>query len=240
MKANFLIAALAAQAAAKVQLEVRYSDNMIDVGTLDIFAATWQAIYAEPGNQRAIMTDRSFGADTNTCTHYTDNKPDITVRVKMNGAWGRTPGLKDNQMREGLVQAMWQVLQKTSNPYGYEVFSQCRGTTWQESVGYTSAAACGPKSSRNCQSPCRKVGSPGLTQCMKQTWAHKVPSSLRVTAYIDGRLQPDDLIIEFASQVNPVKGGCGLVGDIAGALAGYVIPVVGGLFAKGIAIGCSN
>lgn len=36
------IAALASQAAAEVQMDVRYSDNMIDVGNMDLFAATWQ------------------------------------------------------------------------------------------------------------------------------------------------------------------------------------------------------
>ncbi|KAK6220170.1 hypothetical protein QIS74_05672 [Colletotrichum tabaci] len=236
---NILLAGLAAQASALVQMEVRYSDNMIDVGNLDLFAATWQAIYAESGNTRAIMTDRSFGTQTNECTHADDYDPDVTVQVKMNGAWGRTPGLSDNQMRDGLVQSAWEVLSRAAEPYGYEVFNGCRGLTWMESVGYTSDAACGPKSGRNCEHACRNENSPGLAQCMNHTWGHKVPSSLRVTAYIDGRLQPDDLIIEFAARSNAVSGGCGWVGTIAGALAGF-IPVGGDLFAAGIDIGCSN
>ncbi|KAF6802888.1 hypothetical protein CMUS01_15231 [Colletotrichum musicola] len=236
---NILLAALAAQASALVQMEVRYSDRMVDVGNLDLFAVTWQAIYGETGNTRAIMTDRSFGAQTNECTHYEDYDPDVTVQVKMNGAWGQTPGLTDNQMRDGLVQSLWEVLRTVSDPYGYEVYNGCRGLTWMESVGYTPEAACGPKSAKNCEYACRNENSPGLAQCMNHTWGHKVPSTLRVTAYIDGRLQPDDLIVEFGATKNQEAGGCGLVGEVAGFLAGF-IPVGGELFAKGIEIGCAN
>ncbi|KAF6790755.1 hypothetical protein CSOJ01_14464 [Colletotrichum sojae] len=236
---NILLAALAAQASALVQMEVRYSDRMVDVGNLDLFAVTWQAIYGETGNKRAIMTDRSFGAQTNECTHYEDYDPDVTVQVKMNGAWGQTPGLTDNQMRDGLVQSLWEVLRTVSDPYGYEVYNGCRGLTWMESVGYTPEAACGPKSAKNCEYACRNENSPGLAQCMNHTWGHKVPSTLRVTAYIDGRLQPDDLIVEFGATKNQEAGGCGLVGEVAGFLAGF-IPVGGELFAKGIEIGCAN
>lgn len=240
LTSNIALATMAAQASALVQLEVRYSDTMIPVGNLDLFAATYQAIYAEEGNQRSVMTDRSFGTYDNTCKSAEEPDPDMDVQVKINGAWGRTPGLAQNEMREGLVAAMWEALQAVTNPNGYEVFTECRGLTWQESVGYTSEAACGPKSSRNCEEPCSKEGSPGLAQCMKHSWGHSVPSSMRVTAYIDDVLQPDDLIIEFASQARAHDGGCGIIGDIAGELAGYVIPVVGGLFAKGISIGCSS
>lgn len=240
LTSNLVLAAMAAQASALVQIEVRYSDKMIEVGNLDLFAATWQAIYAEAGNQRSVMMDRSFGADTSTCKFAEDNDSDLTVQVKVNGAWGRTPGLQDNEMREALVTSMWEVLQRVADPTGYETFSGCRGLTWQESVSYTSDAACGPQSARNCEEPCRKEGSPGLAQCMDHSWGHQVPSSLRVTAYIDDVLQADDLIIEFSSAVNPKDGGCGIIGEIAGALAEYTIPVAGGLFAKGIEIGCSS
>ncbi|KAL1853119.1 hypothetical protein Daus18300_011947 [Diaporthe australafricana] len=237
---NIVLATMAAQASALVQIEVRYSDKMIEVGNLDLFATTYQAIYAEDGNQRAVMMDRSFGADTNTCKSTEDGDPDLNVQVKVNGAWGRTPGLQDNEMREALVASMWEVLQRVADPSGYEVFTNCRGLTWQESIGYTSEAACGPQSTRNCEEPCSKEGSPGLAQCMNQSWGHQVPSSMRVTAYIDDQLQADDLIIEFSSAVNPKDGGCGIIGDIAAELAGYVIPVAGGLFAKGIELGCSS
>lgn len=240
LSSNIALATMAAQASALVQIEVRYSDNMIEVGNLDLFAVTYQAIYAEDGNQRSVMMDRSFGTFDNTCKSAEEPDPDLNVQVKVNGAWGRTPGLADNEMREGLVAAMWEALQAVTDPSGYEVFSDCRGLSWSESVGYTADAACGRLSARNCEEPCKNENSPGLAQCMNHSWGHQVPSSMRVTAYIDDQLQADDLIIEFASAKTPKTGGCGMVGDIAAQLAGYVIPVAGGLFAKGISIGCSS
>ncbi|GME46624.1 uncharacterized protein ColLi_07663 [Neofusicoccum parvum] len=233
------LASLAAQVYGLVQMEVRYSDNMIDVGNADIFAATWQTLYDTAGNERAIMTDRSFGADNNQCTHAEDNNPDLTVRVQMNGAWGQTPGLEQHQMRDALIQSLWEVLKSVSDPYGYEVFTGCRGLTWMESVAQDPNAACGPASAVSCLDPCRNVNSPGLAQCTTRTWGHSVPSSLRVTAYIDGQLQPDDLIITFESAVNPQGGGCGWMEHISAAVAGF-IPVAGGLFARGISIACSE
>lgn len=239
LTSNIALATMAAQASALVQLEVRYSDTMIPVGNLDLFAATWQAIYAEDGNQRSIMTDRSFGTYDNKCKPAEEPDPDMDVQVKINGAWGRTPGLQQNEMRDGLIAAMWEALQAVTDPNGYEVFYECRGLTWQESVGYTDAAACNPKLPRNCAEACDQ-SAPGMAQCMKHSWGHSVPSSMRVTAYIDDVLQPDDLIIEFASKARAHDGGCGIIGDIAGNLASFVIPVAGDLFAKGIEIGCSS
>ncbi|POS71072.1 hypothetical protein DHEL01_v210536 [Diaporthe helianthi] len=237
---NIALATMAAQASALVQLEVRYSDTMIPVGDLDLFAATYQALYGEKGNERSIMTDRSFGSFDKSCKPAAESSPDLNVQVKMNGAWGRTPGLAQNEMRDGLVAAMWETLQAVTNPTGYEIFSDCRGLSWQESVSQTADAACGRLASRSCEEPCKNENSPGLAQCMKQAWGHSVPTSMRITAYVDDVLQPDDLIIEFASEAVPRDGGCGIIGDIAGQLASFVIPVAGDLFATGIALGCSS
>ncbi|KAL1618759.1 hypothetical protein SLS56_010450, partial [Neofusicoccum ribis] len=234
-----LLATTAATASALVQMEVRYSDSLVDVGNADLFAMTWQTLYDTAGNERAIMTDRTAGADTNPCTHAEDADPDVTVRVQMNGAWGQTPGLEVNQMRDALVQSLWEVLKAVSDKEGYEVFTGCRGTSWMESVASDPNAACGREAARTCEEPCKDVNSPGLAQCTTRTWGHKVPSSFRVTAYIDGKLQPDDLIVTFDSATNAQAGGCGWVGEVASAVAGF-IPVAGGLFQQGIALGCDE
>lgn len=228
------LAALAAQASALVQMEVRYSDNMIDVGDLDIFAATWQTIYDLAGNQRSVMTDRSVESDNDRCKHHEDMKKDLTVNVKMNGAWGQTPGLEQNQMREALISSVWEVLKAVSDKEGYEMFTSCYSLTWKEGGASKPENACGRTASRTCDT-CGD--SAGLAECQTHVWGHKVPSSLRVTAYIDGQLQPDDLIIEFSSTVNPTTGGCGWVGEVASLVSGF-IPVGGDLFAKGIELGC--
>ncbi|KAK0621083.1 hypothetical protein DIS24_g11468 [Lasiodiplodia hormozganensis] len=230
------LAALAAQASALVQMEVRYSDNMVDVGDMDIFAATWQTLYDLAGNQRSVMTDRSVESDNNRCKHQLDaDKKDLTVQVKMNGAWGQTPGLQQNQMREALISSMWEVLKAVSDKEGYEMFKTCYSFTWSEGGASKPENACGRSAARTCDT-CGD--SAGLAECVDHTWGHKVPSSMRVTAYIDNQLQPDDLIIEFASAKNPTSsGGCGWVGEVAGLVSGF-IPVAGDLFAKGIELGC--
>lgn len=234
------VAGLAATAHALVQIEVRYTDKMVEVGNMDLHAATYAAIYAEPGNQRGIVTDRTFEGVTNQCQPRLTPGNDVTVQVKMNGAWGRTPGLKDNEMREGLVASIWEVLKTVSDKNGYEVYTECDGMDWNNPAVHVPGAACGAKAAKSCKDQCSHVNTPTLVQCMKHSWGHQVPSQLRVTAYIDGALQPDDLIIDFASTKNTKGGGCGIIGEIAGTLAGYTIPVVGGLFAQGITLACSS
>ncbi|KAI6369762.1 hypothetical protein MCOR25_004389 [Pyricularia grisea] len=237
-----VLAGLVAVATAAIQLEVRYSDTMVDVGTLDLMNVTRNTIYAEPGNERSILTDRTHQAITRTCKSIEEGA-DVTVQVKMTGAWGRTPGLDKNEMREGLVAGIFEALKQVSDDAGYEVYSECKGSTWQDSVTHVPEAACGraASSGQTCDGPCRNaVASPGTTQCLKHDWGHRVPSMMRVTAYIDDALQPDDLIFEFASTQNSQGGGCGNVGKIAGKLATYTIPVVGGLFAEGINLLCAS
>lgn len=239
---NIIVAGLATIASAEIQLEVRMSDTMIDVGTLDIMAVTRTALYAEPGNSRSVLTDRTFQCDTSNCKSAIETTGDITVQVKMTGAWGQTPGLSNNEMRDGLVSGLFEALTRVSDETGYELYTNCTGTTWQESVSPVPTAACGgAESASRCDAICKNdVASPGTTQCVTHTWAHKVPSTMRITAYLDNALQPDDLFFEFAATNNKVDGGCGIVGKIASGLAGYVIPVVGGLFSQGITLLCAS
>ncbi|KAB2573518.1 hypothetical protein DIS24_g11834 [Lasiodiplodia hormozganensis] len=234
------IAALASQAAAEVQMDVRYSDNMIDVGNMDLFAATWQTIYDTAGNERSVITDKSTGTDNNPCTSKEDSDPDLTVSIKMNGAWGQTPGLEVNQMRDGLVQSMWEVLRNIADRNKYDVFGGCTGFTWQEGTAGDANAACGPAAATSCENACKDASDiASQVECSIKTTGYKVPSEMRVTAYIDNQLQADDLIISISAAKNPETGGCGIQGEIAKAVAGF-IPVAGGLFAQGIAIGCTG
>ncbi|EJT78218.1 hypothetical protein GGTG_03320 [Gaeumannomyces tritici R3-111a-1] len=243
MKSDMLlarIAGLVATAQALIQMEVRYSDKMVEVGNMDLQAVTRDAIYAEPGNQRGIITDRTSTGVTNQCQHRLEPGPDVTVQIRMNGAWGRTPGLQDNQMRDGLVASLWEVLKSVSDDTGYEIYTDCYGTSWTESARHVKEAACGALAAKSCKDQCAHVNTPTLTQCMKHSWGHRVPSQIRVTAFIDGALQADDLIIDFASTQNNKPGGCGIIGKIAAQLATFTIPVVGGLFAEGINLGCAS
>ncbi|KAL1633917.1 hypothetical protein SLS58_010861 [Diplodia intermedia] len=238
--ALLLAAALASQATALVQMDVRYSDNMIDVGNIDLFAQTWQILYDTAGNERSVVTDKDISSDNNPCTSENDSSPDLTVSIKMTGAWGQTPGLEQNQMRDGLIQSAWEVLRNIADRNKYNVYGGCTGFTWQESVPGDANAPCGPKAATTCEEACKDESDiPGSVECSLVTTGYKVPSELRVTAYIDDQLQPDDLIISIESVVNPVTGGCGISGEIAKAVANF-IPVAGSLFSQGIMIGCTG
>ncbi|KAL1616236.1 hypothetical protein SLS54_008529 [Diplodia seriata] len=234
------VAALASQATAEVQMDVRYSDNMIDVGNIDLFAQTWQVLYDTAGNERSVITDKDIQSDNNPCTAESDSKPDLTVSIKMNGAWGQTPGLQQNQMRDGLIQSMWEVLRNIADRNKYNVYGGCTGFTWQEGTPGNADSPCGPRSATSCEDACKDESDiASQVECTVVTTGYKVPSELRVTAYIDDQLQADDLIISIDAAVNPTTGGCGIAGEIAKAVSGF-IPVAGGLFTQGIAVGCTG
>lgn len=218
----------------EIQVEVRYSKEMIDVGNLNIFEATWEKIYGEDGNQRSVLTDSTYGTNGNECTHYT-SKADNNVRVIINGQWGRVPGLGEHDSREALVQSLWKVLEEVSNPTGWNVFTNCYGTTWQEGTPiWKGPHACGgPKATVRPDCFC----SIGSAQCEFHSWGHRVPSAIKANMYRDGVLLADSLQINFSAQRVPKDEGCGTVGLITSTLVGF-LPGPGSLFAKGISIFC--
>lgn len=238
-----LAALVATVTAQSVKLEARFSDNMLNVGNVDLFAATWQAIYSAQGNDKGVVIDDAYDAITNSCTHYTDEDPDVAVRVQINGAWGSVADVGGPAMRDALTTTLWEIVKQTSDPNEYQIFTQCAGFTWSESVAQVETAACGPiATAGTCDAACESVSSSlGLTQCDVMGWGHSVPSQIRITAYDDvGRLLADDIIIEFtATDLTPEAGGCGLVGPVTSYMAGF-IPYVGTLFAAGVDVLCEN
>src|SRR4051812_44187044 len=84
-------AAVSAQAdAGEIQVEVRYTDAMVDVGNLELFAETWQKIYSAEGNGRSILSDTTYTTNSSQCGSWAD-KGDREVRVQVNGQWGQIP-----------------------------------------------------------------------------------------------------------------------------------------------------
>ncbi|KAH6689506.1 hypothetical protein F5X68DRAFT_267991 [Plectosphaerella plurivora] len=217
-----------------IEVEVRYSKEMVDVGDLSIFDSTWQKIYSSDGNQRAMVTDDTYGTNGNECTSWADG-PDNNVRVTVNGAWGRVPGLGPHDSREALVNSLYKVLEDLTNPTGWNVFTNCYGTTWQEGVPIW-------KGPHACGGPTATVRSDcfcdiGSAQCEFHSWAHKVPSVIKANLYRDGVLLADSLEINFSAQRIPKDEGCGTIGEIAAGVAGF-LPFPGPIFAKGISVFC--
>ncbi|RYO94787.1 hypothetical protein DL766_000050 [Monosporascus sp. MC13-8B] len=222
-------------AAGKIKVEVRYTKDMVDVGNLDIFRYTWQKIYGEPGNQRSVLTEDKYDASSGQCMSWADG-PDRNVRVKINGQWGRVPGLGPHDSREALVQALYKVLTLNSDPTGYNVFTNCYGKTWQEGspIWGDRPHACGtPKASVRPHCMCLFGGA----SCEFHSWGHKVPSSIKANLYRDGVLLADSLIIDFSSNKVVQDNGCGTIGKIASTVAGF-LPGPGSLFAAGIDVFC--
>jgi len=232
-------AGLTGIALAKIKVEARYTNEMVDVGNLDLRKVTWEEIYAAPGNQRSVVTDNSYDTYGNPCTHDSA-KPDNHVRVNINGQWGRIAGLGPHDSREALVKSLWTILDDISKPTGWHVFTECFGTTWQEGVpqwAYNGVSACGGRTttvSRECQC------SIGSAACRSHSWGHRVPSVIKVNLYNgEGALLADSLTINFASQKAEKADGCGFVGKVASTVAG-LLPGPGSLFAAGIDLACEN
>ncbi|KAM0438658.1 hypothetical protein ACHAPT_001414 [Fusarium lateritium] len=229
-----VLAALAPAALAQIKVEVRYSDHMVDVGNLDLFKETWEKIYSTDGNQRSIISDTFFDTHADGCTHATA-EPNRRVNVRINGQWGRIPNLEVNDAREALTKSLWEVLKEVSEPTGWDVFTNCYGTTWQEGVPkWAGEHACGGDTA-TVQSEC--LCDIGSAQCEHHSWGHKVPSLIKANLYRDGALLADSLELEFASTIKEEDAGCGTVGTIASTLAGF-LPGPGSLFATGIDIFC--
>jgi hypothetical protein len=232
-------AGLVAAASAKIEVHVSYSDNMINVGNIDLFAQTWQKIYATGGNQYQVLTDTQSSGYDGTCNSWADGF-DLNVQTNINGQWGQVKGLGPHDSREGLVQALWAALKDVSDRNQWNVFSDCYGFTWQEGkpdwAGSTGSGACGCYHS-TVQTDCGCYEAENVS-CKDRTVAHKVPSKIKANLYQDGALLPDSLEIDFsASDVTPEAGGCGAVGQVAAALASF-IPGSGSIFAAGIKVAC--
>lgn len=185
-----------------------------------------------------MVSDETYQTDQDTC--QTDDEEDLTVQVTMDGAWGIAGNATAWEMRDAIVLTMWNALDSLWNESQYAVYEGCYGLTWQETPLYASTAACGPYSTNSCKDACPDATTPTSVQCDTVTYAGKLPSELKVTAYNDGVLLADELKVTFAATANDISdGGCGLVGTISEKLASF-IPYVGGLFAEGISLECSD
>jgi hypothetical protein len=123
MKLAALLPAIAlATAVSAANVHVRASENMIEVGDLDIFAHTWAAIYAAAGNKEAVNIDTSISTQNKRCHH--NNHPDHSVRVQISGKWDDVNG-NQHQIRDAMVEAAWESLKRISNNHQYPIWKGC-------------------------------------------------------------------------------------------------------------------
>lgn len=233
------VGGLLSAVSAKIQAEVRYSDKMIDVGNLDVFAQTWQKIYAADGNSQSVLTDVTSSTYNGGCNSWADDA-NLIVKVTINGQWGRVSGLGLHDSREALVQSIWAALKEVSGENQWDVFNNCYGTTWQEGLpdwAYHGQSACGGASNSVTQDcPCDS----GSSACKDHSLGHKVPSLIKANLYDgNGALLADSLEITFESAEVVGSGGCNTLTKVAGALAG-LLPGPGSLFSTGVNVACLN
>jgi len=222
--------ALAPKVLALFQLEVEYSDLMVPVGDVNLFHAVWEVLYAQ-SDKFGGLSDQTYPAYTTKCgPHGAD--PDLSVTIQLDGQWGNVDNISGLTMRDALVQAAWKTVDALSKSTGYDVYTECWGTTWQEGIPYDNNAPCGAPKGPEC--PCDIGGA----QCLKHSWGHKIPSKVKVQTYdSNGVLLPDNYVMTFSSSYSTEGGGCGRYGAIAEVLASFV-PGVGPYFEKGIKIAC--
>ncbi|KAF5632692.1 hypothetical protein F52700_6228 [Fusarium sp. NRRL 52700] len=225
-----MMTALASTSLALNKVEVRVSDEMVQVGNIDLFASTWQAIYAENGNQEAITIDKTYPGEVNRC--HADVDDDINVRVYIEGAWGDSGGTNHNN-RDALVQAAWKAVNEISAKDAYDVFTGCCFTDPIQ-------PNCIPPRNYACdQDSCGCQGGQHAV-CSTRTTGHQVPSHINAYIYdANNNLLSDHLQITFTSASTEDSGGCGLVGQLVTEFAGFAFSgVLGTLFQKGIELGC--
>ena len=230
---------VAAAASSKIQAEVRYSDTLVDVGNIDLFAATWQKIYGTSGNGRSILNDVENSGYNGACNSWADGY-NLKVNTHIDGQWGQVSGLGPNDSREALVQSIWAALQEIMKLNERNIFSDCYGFTWQEgkpSWCYAGGegGACGcSKNSVQTDCSCPDAGN---VSCKDKTVGHKVPASIKANLYRDGALLADSIEITFSSQ-DTTSGGCSIA-ERNGAILSGLDPGPGAVFSAGVLIDCA-
>ncbi|KAH6672643.1 hypothetical protein F5X68DRAFT_246878 [Plectosphaerella plurivora] len=221
-----------ALAQSPLKVEVRYSPTMVEAGTMDLHAVVWQKIFGANGNQQSIVGDDSYNLINQECSEV-GARPNLNARVKINGQWGRIPGLGPNDSRQALVQTLARVLKEVSDRASSPVFYSCTGFDLRIPAEDQRRAACLPMPGRQ---SCNCPGSPKI--CGARGTIRKVPAMIRANLFRDGVLLPDSLTVEFSSQAPAKDEKCSTLTQVIGAIAGG-IPMPGPIISSTIGVICA-
>ncbi|KAH9820434.1 hypothetical protein Tdes44962_MAKER05128 [Teratosphaeria destructans] len=223
----------------KYYLEFQYSNKFITVGDTWLWNTIWQKGF-ESGNAAGISTDELYTqyGFNNMCIQD-GSKPDLEVRIKMDGKWGTIDGMDGTITRNQLVQAMWEMVLKIQEDDG-TVWRGCASAVY--GLSDNPKALCGKFRPLQCK--CRKNGGDGgynADLCMDKVPAYRIPEEMEVNVYnIDGSLRADTLVVTVTSHqvVEPIVT-CGKLGAVAEVAFG-MIPEFGKSLADQIKILCRN
>ncbi|KAG8624452.1 hypothetical protein KVT40_007519 [Elsinoe batatas] len=220
-------AALSAQVMA-YRIHIVYSSQLVEVGDINLFAATWEKIYAAPGNQNAVaLTEPGLIGSATNCGKLGDT----TVGVSIEGQWGKDPGLGLETSRDALVKSLWEFIQVFGDDEAYDVFAPCGAQSKGGAPRWFFQADC---RGQYCGGCCA-ASSCG---CQFKKRATKMPAKIKLTMTNNaGTLLPDGITVDFTSTKASSNGGCGVALKVVGALAGF-LPGPGSLFSSGVSAAC--
>ncbi|KAF4546885.1 Hypothetical protein D9617_115g089220 [Elsinoe fawcettii] len=227
---SFLAAACLSAQALAYNIHVVYSSELVEVGDIDLFAATWKKIYAAAGNEHAVALAESkvVGSATN-CGMLGDT----TVGISIDGQWGRDPGLSLETSRDALVKALWRFIQVFGADEAYNVYAPCGFESKGGAPEWFPKAAC---RGQGCGGCCAA----DICGCQFKKRATKMPVKIKVTMTNNaGTLLADGITVNFSSTKAGGNGGCGVALKVVGALAGF-LPGPGGFFSSGVSAACET
>ncbi|RSL68120.1 hypothetical protein CEP53_002722 [Fusarium sp. AF-6] len=223
--------AASAQVIHAFNVHVRSSDDLIDVGDLDLFSHTWQAIYAAAGNKEAVTIGPPAILTQNKPCHF-NGHTDHSVTLTIEGHWDDVGGSK-HEYRDALVEAAWESLRRLADQNSYNIWKDCCAETISTNCPDVGPNGCGATNSCHCPD------GPN-SRCKTLTKGHKVPSLMNVSVTKNGAITANSLRIAFRSDTKEQKGACGAVEIVAKAVSSFLFPpAVATLVGTGIDLQCA-
>ncbi|KAF4968361.1 hypothetical protein FZEAL_10403 [Fusarium zealandicum] len=232
MKFNSAITMLAVLApfTNAMDVHVRSSDDLIDVGDLNLFKEIWQAIYSNAGNREGVTISPAPIPTRNKPCHF-DDHTDHSVTLAIEGHWDDVGGNR-HEYRDAMVEAAWEALKKLSDQRSYNIRTGCCYESISTSCPIPGPGGC---SFKDCQ--CHSATN---ARCLGLVQGHRVPSIMNVYTTKNGATTANSLRISFRSDTAEEKGGCGMAETAAKGLASFIFPgPVANIVGVGIDLKCA-
>ncbi|KAJ4309792.1 hypothetical protein N0V84_011301 [Fusarium piperis] len=153
-------------------VHVRSSDDLIDVGDLDLKVHIWEAIYSAQGNKEAVTIGPPAIPSLNRPCHFTGHTGH-SVTLTIEGRWDDVGGNR-HEYRDAVIEAAWESLRRLADQHSYNIWKDCCGDTISVNCPPVGPNGCGVTNSCHCpEGPNSK--------CRTLTKGHKVPSLINAS-----------------------------------------------------------
>ncbi|BFZ53101.1 hypothetical protein PYCC9005_000124 [Savitreella phatthalungensis] len=238
--------------------QVRYSDNLVSVGTLDLQTAVWEPYWAH-SDSHGILLRHNQSTFSGTCnSRYA--KPDYQVSVALSGQWGALANLPSKTaitgwtIRAAMFATLWAALQAIVSLDGHsrgvgQAFWECEGLEWQDAYYKREDAACGPVCAGGVTCPADLCEGSETAQCRRTGRAiDRIPTHIAVHLYRRdtkegdaGALLTDYLRLDILTTQRQHQGFCGpSTAEAVGEQIARYFPIdwIGIVLANAIKLGC--